>query len=208
VIEDDYDAEFRYDRQPLGALQGLAPDRVAYLGTVSKTLAPALRLGWLVLPEWLVDAVIERKRLADAGSPTLEQLALARLIECGDYDRHLRQARRRYRARRDALVAAVERHLAGARVTGVAAGLHAIVRLPEELDGIALVRAARKRSVAVYPLGYAYMRPRRRHGGLVLGYANLAEPAIEEGIRLLALALRDLRPEPAAAANDGGAIAR
>ena len=208
VIEDDYDAEFRYDRQPLGALQGLARDRVAYLGTVSKTLAPALRLGWLVLPEWLVDAVVERKRLADAGSPTLEQLALARLIECGDYDRHLRQVRRRYRARRDALVAAVERHLAGARVTGVAAGLHAIVRLPEELDGIALVRAARKRSVGVYPLGYAYMRPRRRHGGLVLGYANLAEPAIEEGIRLLALALRDLPPEPAAAANDGGAIAR
>ncbi len=206
VIEDDYDAEFRFDRQPLGALQGLAPDRVAYMGTVSKTLAPALRLGWLVLPERLVDAVAECKRLADAGSPTLEQLALAHLIESGDYDRHLRQARRRYRARRDALVAAVARHLPGARVTGVAAGLHAIVRLPGAVDGLALMRAAALRSVGVYPLGYGYLTPRPVDDGLVLGYANLAEPAIEEGVRLLGLALEDLA-EPAAT-NEGGAIAR
>ena len=122
MIEDDYDAEFRYDRQPLAALQGLAPDRVAYMGTVSKTLAPALRLGWLVLPERWWTPSPSASALADAGSPTLEQLALAHLIESGDYDRHLRQARRRYRARRDALVAAVARHLPGARVTGVAAG--------------------------------------------------------------------------------------
>ena len=207
VIEDDYDAEFRFDRQPLGALQGLAPDRVAYMGTVSKTLAPALRLGWLVLPERLVDAFAEQKRLADAGSPTLDQLALAHLIESGDYDRHLRQARRRYRARRDALVAAVARHLPGARVTGVAAGLHAIVRLPRAVDGLALMRTAARRSVGVYPLGYAYLRPRPLDDGLVLGYANLAEPAIEEGVRLLALALEDLAAAPAAT-NDGGAIAR
>jgi GntR family transcriptional regulator/MocR family aminotransferase len=192
VIEDDYDAEFRFDRQPLSALQGLAPDRVVHMGTVSKTLAPALRLGWLVLPERLVDVVAEHKRLADAGSPTLEQLALAHLIESGDYDRHLRQARRRYRARRDALVTAVARHLPGARVTGVAAGLHAIVRLPEPVDGLALMAAAGRRSVGVYPLGYGYLRPRPIDDGLVLGYANLAEPAIEEGVRLLALALEDL----------------
>ncbi len=207
VIEDDYDAEFRFDRQPLGALQGLAPDRVVHMGTVSKTLAPALRLGWLVLPERLVDAFAEAKRLADAGSPTLEQLALAHLIESGDYDRHLRQARRRYRARRDALVAAVARHLPGAHVTGVAAGLHAIVRLPAAVDGLALMSAAGRRSVGVYPLGYGYLRPRRLDAGLVLGYANLAEPAIEEGVRLLALALADLAAAPAAT-NDGGAIAR
>jgi GntR family transcriptional regulator / MocR family aminotransferase len=206
VIEDDYDAEFRFDRQPLGALQGLAPDRVAYLGTVSKTLAPALRLGWIVLPERLIGAVAEHKRLADAGSPTLEQLALARLIESGDYDRHLRQARRRYRARRDALVAAVARHLPGARVTGVAAGLHAIVRLPHAVDGLALMQAAGNRSVGVYPVGYAYLRPRPLDDGLVLGYANLAEPAIEEGVRLLALALEDLSAPPAA--KDGGAMSR
>src|SRR5205823_6725325 len=142
VIEDDYDAEYRYDRAPLGALQGLAPDRIIYLGTVSKTLAPALRLGWLVLPPALVELVAEERRLTDHGAPTLDQLALARLITSGAYDRHLRQARRRYRARRDALVVAVRRHLPGARVTGLAAGLHAIVRLPREFDGASLMRAA------------------------------------------------------------------
>ena len=114
MIEDDYDAEYRYDRPPLGAMQGLAPDRVVYMGTVSKTLAPALRLGWLVLPPRLVDALVAQKVLSDHGCPTIEQLALARMIESGAYDRHLRQARRRYRARRDALVQAVARHLPGA----------------------------------------------------------------------------------------------
>jgi GntR family transcriptional regulator/MocR family aminotransferase len=192
VIEDDYDAEYRYDRPPLAALQGLAPDRVIYMGTVSKTLAPALRLGWLVLPSRLVESVVEQKTLADHGCPTLDQLALARLFESGAYDRHLRQARRRYRARRDALVGAVSRHLPDARVTGLAAGLHAIVRLGREVDGIALMEAALRHSVGVYPLGYGYMEVRAVHDGLVLGYANLAEPAIEEGVRRLARALEEL----------------
>jgi GntR family transcriptional regulator/MocR family aminotransferase len=204
VIEDDYDAEYRYDRAPLAALQGLAPDRVVYMGTVSKTLAPALRLGWLVAPAHLVEPIVEQRTLADHGCPTLDQLALAHLLESGAYDRHLRQARRRYRARRDALVRAVGRHLPGARVTGLAAGLHAIVRLDRPVDGLALLAAARRRSVGVYPLGYAYMEPRAVHDGLVLGYANLFEPAIEEGIRRLARALREV-PRPSA--NDGGAIA-
>jgi GntR family transcriptional regulator / MocR family aminotransferase len=207
VIEDDYDAEYRYDRAPLAALQGLAPDRVVYMGTVSKTLAPALRLGWLVLPERLLSSVAEQKRLADHGCPTLDQLALARLFESGAYDRHLRQARRRYRARRDALVGAVARHLEGAAVTGLAAGLHAIVRLDRAVDGRALLAAAGRRSVGVYPLGYAYMDIRAVHDGLVLGYANLAEPAIDEGIRRLALALEELPGGPAPT-NDAGAIAR
>jgi GntR family transcriptional regulator/MocR family aminotransferase len=197
VIEDDYDAEFRYDRAPLGAMQGLAPDRVIYTGTVSKTLAPALRLGWMVLPSRLLEQVARRKLLADHGSPTIDQLALARLLESGAYDRHLRGARRRYRARRDALVAAVAAHLPGARVTGLAAGLHATVRLAEPVDGLALMAAASRRSVGVYPLGYGYMDPRPVDDGLILGYANLAEPAIEEGIRRLALALAELPPGPA-----------
>jgi len=201
VIEDDYDAEYRYDRAPLGAMQGLAPDRVVYTGTVSKTLAPALRLGWLVLPARLIGPLVEQKLLADHGSPTIDQLALARLLESGAYDRHLRQARRRYRARRDALVAAVAAHLPGARVTGLAAGLHALVRLGRPVDGAALVRAAAAESVGVYPLGFAYISPRALDDGLVLGYANLAEPAIEEGIRRLARALES-------ATNDGGAMAR
>jgi GntR family transcriptional regulator/MocR family aminotransferase len=185
VIEDDYDAEYRYDRAPLAALQGLAADRVIYMGTVSKTLAPALRLGWLVLPPRLMDAVVGQKALADNGCPTLDQLTLARLLEGGAYDRHLRQARRRYRSRRDALVSAVGRYLPDARVTGLAAGLHAIVQLQLPADGLTLMEAARRSSVGVYPLGYAYMEPRVVHDGLVLGYASLTEPAIEEGIRRL-----------------------
>ncbi len=191
IVEDDYDAEYRYDRPPLAAMQGLAPDHVVYMGTVSKTLAPALRLGWLVLPPRLLDAVVGAKALADGGSPTLDQLMLARLMEGGAYDRHMRTARRRYRARRDALVMALGRHLPGASVTGLAAGLHAIVRLERPVDGIEIVNSARKRSVGVYSLGYAYMEPRPVHDGLILGYANLAEQAIEEGIRRLAQAFRE-----------------
>jgi GntR family transcriptional regulator/MocR family aminotransferase len=145
--------------------------------------------------------------LADHGCPTIDQLALARLLDSGAYDRHLRQARRRYKARRDALVRAVGNHLPGARVTGLAAGLHAIVRLGREVDGAALLEAARRSSVGVYPLGYAYMQARPVHDGLVLGYANLAEPAIEEGIRRLGLALEELPGGPAPT-NPGGAIAR
>ncbi len=227
VIEDDYDAEYRFDRAPLGAMQGLAPDRVIYMGTVSKTLAPALRLGWLVLPPRLVDAVVAEKTLADQGCPTIDQLALARLIESGAYDRHLRQARRRYRLRRDALVEAVARHLPGAAVTGLAAGLHAVVRLAHEVDGMELARAARRRSVGVYPLGYSYMEIRPVHDAVVLGYANLSEPAIEEGIRRLSEALAECSVPSGAAqtfalasaaargprrgalsTKDGGAIAR
>jgi len=188
VVEDDYDAEFRFDRAPVGALQGLAPDRVAYLGTASKGLAPALRLGWLVLPAALVEPVARHKALDDAGEPVLEQLVLARLLDTAVYDRHLRGARRRYRARRDALAAALTRHLPGARLEGVAAGLHAVVRLPRALPADAIVAAARERDVGVYPLAPGAVPADR----LALGYASLAEPAIAEGVRRLAAALRSL----------------
>jgi GntR family transcriptional regulator/MocR family aminotransferase len=191
VIEDDYDAEYRYDRAPLASLQGLAPDRVVYLGTASKTLAPALRLGWMVLPARLVEAMAEQCLLAGSTTPTLDQLALARMIESGAYDRHLRQARRRYRIRRDALVAAVGKHMPEARVTGLAAGLHAVVRLPRRVDGTALVSAAYERSVAVQPLGFCFAEAKICHDELLLGYANLAEPAIDEGIRRLASAVAE-----------------
>jgi GntR family transcriptional regulator/MocR family aminotransferase len=202
IVEDDYDAEYRYDRAPLGAMQGLAPDRVVYMGTVSKTLAPALRLGWMVLPQRLLEPLIGQKILLDHGCPTIEQLALARLFDSGAYDRHLRYARRLYRARRDGLVRSLARHLPSARVTGLAAGLHAIVRLERPVDGMELMRAAARHSVGVYPLGYSYMEVKPMHDGLVLGYANLSEPAIEEGIRRLAEVLSELPT------NDGGAIAR
>jgi GntR family transcriptional regulator/MocR family aminotransferase len=177
VVEDDYDAEFRYDRQPLAALQGLAPEQVAYLGSASKTLAPGLRLGWLVLPAHLVGEVAREKALADMGSDVIGQLTFARLIESGAYDRHVRALRRRHRSRRDAMVAAIGRHLPGARVQGIAAGLHVNVLLPEPVDVRAFEAECEERSVRVYG-------SRRRM--VCLGYANVTEPAIDQGVRLLA----------------------
>jgi GntR family transcriptional regulator/MocR family aminotransferase len=146
----------------------------------------------MVLPPALVELVAEQRSLADHGAPTLDQLALARLIESGAYDRHLRQARRIYRSRRDALIEAVARHLPGARVTGLAAGLHATVRLAREVDGAALMRAAAERSLGVYPLAFAYMQPPARGDGLILGYANLDEQRIQQGVRVLARVLDEL----------------
>jgi GntR family transcriptional regulator / MocR family aminotransferase len=192
VIEDDYDAEFRYDRAPLGALQGLAPDRVVYLGTTSKTLAPGLRLGWLVVPAPLLDAVVTAKAFDDLGNATLEQLVLARLLETAAYDRHLRSARRRNRARRDALIAAVARELPDACVSGISAGLHALVRLPRTVELSRLLAATAERSLGIYPLNFHQIEPAAEVGSLVMGYANLSEPAIAEGVRRLAEALDDL----------------
>ena len=140
VIEDDYDGEFRYDRQPAGALQGLDPERVVYAGTASKTLAPALRLGWLVLPDRLLEPVLAAKLGA---TPALEQLALAELLAGGGYDRHVRRMRQRYRKRRDALLA----RLGGRRALGIAAGLHVVV----EVDSEAAV-LARAHDLALEPL--------------------------------------------------------
>lgn len=130
VIEDDYDGDFRYDRAPVGALQGLDPERVAYTGSVSKSLAPGLRLGWLLVPEALAEEVVERKRTTDLGHPTLDQALFARFVERGDYDRQLRRCQRAYRERRDALLAALREHFPGVRVSGIAAGLHVIAELP------------------------------------------------------------------------------
>ncbi len=189
VIEDDYDAEFRYDRAPLGALQGLAPEHVVYLGTASKTLAPGLRLGWLVLPEPLRGPVAEAKMMDDMGSATLDQLVLARLLESSAYDRELRKARRRNRARRDALIAAVARHIPRARISGVSAGLHALVRLERPVAAMELMTRAAQSSVGVYPLTLHMIDPPPQSDALVLGYANLSEPAIEEGVRRLAAVL-------------------
>jgi GntR family transcriptional regulator/MocR family aminotransferase len=110
IVEDDYDAEYRYDRAPIGAMQGLAPDRVVYAGTASKTLAPGLRLGWLVVPADLVDDIAEAKLLADRGSPVLDQLAFADFLERGELDRHLRRMRPVYRRRRDMLIQALREH--------------------------------------------------------------------------------------------------
>jgi GntR family transcriptional regulator/MocR family aminotransferase len=194
VIEDDYDAEYRYDRSPLQAVQGLAPDHVAYVGSVSKTLAPALRLGWLVLPPGLVAPVTEAKRLRDGGTGTLAQLALAHLIESGDYDRHLRRARLRYRARRDALLHALGLHIPAARVAGISAGLHVLVTLPPQTDLPALESSARRRRLAITPVARFYrLPPPAAAPQLVVGYGNVDAAAAEAAVRLLAEAIDDAR---------------
>jgi GntR family transcriptional regulator/MocR family aminotransferase len=182
IIEDDYDAEFRYDRDPVGALQGLAPDRVALIGTVSKSLAPALRIGWIVCPAALLESVTDDKRLSDRGSPTLEQLALAALIESGRYDRHLRHMRGVYAARRDTLVQALAAHAPHVELRGLAAGFHAALHLPEDADERAIVAEARARSIGLY--GMSSYRPGGGTGSpqLVLGFGNLSDAAIERGI--------------------------
>ena len=192
VIEDDYDAEFRYDRRPLAALQGLDPARVAYVGTASKTLAPALRLGWILAPAALAPAVAVEKLAADSGSPALDQLALAHLIASGDHDRHLRRARRAYAERRDRLVGALARALPDARIEGAAAGLHLVLALPVALDPVALRKATAAHGVAAESIGA------RHHGApppgptrLVLGYGRIPTAGVEAAVAGLAAALRD-----------------
>jgi GntR family transcriptional regulator / MocR family aminotransferase len=181
VIEDDYDGEFRYDREPVGALQGLAPERVAYLGSASKVLAPAVRVGWTVLPSWLQRAMAEEKAWDDAGTPLTPQLALADMIERGEVDRHLRRVRPAYRRRRDALLAGLERLFPGVRVMGVAAGLHVAVRLAELVDEPALVQRAAGHGVALF----AFRDRAAQASTLLLGYANVPEPSIEPALREL-----------------------
>ncbi|MEZ5100637.1 MAG: PLP-dependent aminotransferase family protein [Thermoleophilia bacterium] len=189
VIEDDYDAEFRYDRDGVRALQGLDPERVAYLGTTSKTLAPGLRLGWLVVPDVLADAALRTKRLLDVGSPSLDQLALARLLRSGDLDRHVRRARAAYGARRDALLAALARELPGCPVSGIAAGLHVVLGLPAGQDDARVAAAALERGVLVAPLSRYRIAPSPA-GGLVLGFGRCHVDAVAPAVRLVAEAIR------------------
>jgi GntR family transcriptional regulator / MocR family aminotransferase len=188
VLEDDYDAEYRYDRQPVGAVQGLAPDLVAYAGSTSKTLAPGLRLGWLVVPERLLEAVTAAKESDDLGTPVVEQLALADFLERGGLDRHLRRTRSIYRARRDALVAALDELLPGCEPAGVAAGLHLVVHLPAGTDEQAVLDAARSRGLGLSGISEHRIEP--GPPALLLGYGRLPEPAIGPAVRLLADSLR------------------
>jgi GntR family transcriptional regulator / MocR family aminotransferase len=182
IVEDDYDSEFRYDREPVGVLQGLAPGRVFTIGTASKALAPAVRLGWILAPPALAAAVAEEKRIADRGSSTLDQLVLAALLESGRYDRHLRRMRAVYAHRRDTLVTALAHHVPGIRLTGLAAGFHAVVHLPATADEQAVVAAARERRVGLYGVGLFRAAPVAGPPQLVLGFGQVGERAIEPGI--------------------------
>ncbi|MET7450394.1 PLP-dependent aminotransferase family protein [Streptomyces sp. NPDC005574] len=181
IVEDDYDGEFRYDRQPVGALQGMAPGQVAYLGTASKTLGPALRLGWMVLPPHLVDPVADAKLHSDHHTETIGQLALAELIDSHAYDRHVRACRLRYRRRRDQLL-----HRLGPRrpVRGIAAGLHALVEVADEA---AVLARAEEEGLAVGQLGDHWHAPggANRPQGLVVGYGTPRERMFPEALDVL-----------------------
>jgi GntR family transcriptional regulator/MocR family aminotransferase len=185
VIEDDYDAEYRYDREPIGALQGVAPERVIYVGSASKTLAPALRLGWLVAPAELLDDLARVKEMEDRGSPSLEQLAFADFLHRGELDRHLRRMRLIYRRRRDLLTRALRTHLPKRRVFGIAAGLNLMLELPAGMDEQAVAEAAAKVSVHVGGV-HGYCVRAATPAALILGYGMLRDSAIAEGVKRLA----------------------
>jgi GntR family transcriptional regulator/MocR family aminotransferase len=205
IIEDDYDAEHRYDRPPVAALRSMLAEQVCYAGSVSKLLAPALRVGWLLAPPKYRDALVDAKRFADLGNAVLPQLVLARLMESGDMERHLRFIRRRHRRRRDAMIAAIGTHLPGAVVHGAAAGLHLMITFEGEGEtktrtetrtetrsagffDVDLAAEALTRGVKVQPLSWHSQRPNRP--GLVLGYAASTPTDIAEGVAILGRALR------------------
>jgi GntR family transcriptional regulator/MocR family aminotransferase len=191
IIEDDYDSEFRYDKEPVGALQGLAPDRVFLIGTASKALAPAVRLGWVLAPAGLADAVAAEKEMSDRGSCTLDQVALAALLTSGRYDRHLRRMRAVYAARRLALVDAFGRHAPGVRLTGLAAGFHAVARLPAEPGEAAVIAAARERGVGLHGIAeYRGAPDPAAPPALLMGFGNTSERAIEPAVAAIADLLR------------------
>ncbi|MFI7157824.1 MocR-like pyridoxine biosynthesis transcription factor PdxR [Micromonospora chalcea] len=190
VLEDDYDAEHRYDRPPVPALRGMAPDRVCYTGSISKLLAPALRIGWTLVPPSLRADVVDAKRTADLGNAALPQLVLAELMESGALERHLRLLRHRHVRRRDAMIRAVRAYLPGAVVHGAAAGLHLTVTLPGDVDDRALAAAALRRGVKVHPLSWHGQRP--QPPGLVLGYAATPPSEIDRALSTVADALHAL----------------
>ncbi|MEU9956178.1 PLP-dependent aminotransferase family protein [Streptomyces sp. NPDC050982] len=190
ILEDDYDGEFRYDRQPVGALQGLDPDHVVYLGTASKSLAPGLRLGWLVLPPDLAAEVTAAKGGADWSCGVLDQLTLAEFITSGAYDRHVRASRLRYRRRRDHLVSALAAHAPSVTATGIAAGLHAVLQLPPGTEP-SVVRAAVWQGLAVHGLT-RYRHPSATApplDALVVGYGTPTDSAWPGALEALVRAL-------------------
>jgi GntR family transcriptional regulator/MocR family aminotransferase len=190
VIEDDYDSEFRYDREPIGTLQGLAPDRVALLGSVSKSLAPALRLGWIVCPPQLAAPLAHGKRYDDRGCPALDQLALAALLDSGRFDRHLRRMRTAYAAHREALVHALRTHAPSTRISGLAAGFHAVASLPLHTNEETVTSRARARSIGLHGMSAYRFDSATQPPQLVLGFGNLTEGAIERGIAAIGDLLR------------------
>ncbi|MBU3994181.1 MAG: PLP-dependent aminotransferase family protein [Actinobacteria bacterium] len=188
VIEDDYDSEYRYDRAPVRALHAAAPERVVHVSSLSKVLAPALRMGWMIAPQQLHEELVRKRWATDLGSPALPQLALAELIESGALERHLRSLRLRHRERRDAAVRAITEHLPGCAIEGIAAGLHLVVRIPEGADDAKVAEHARDAGIAVQPLSRHRFEP--GPPGLVIGYGPHPSPRLEQAIATLGTLLR------------------
>jgi len=186
VIEDDYDAELRYDRQPVGALHALDPEHVAYGGTASKTLAPGLRLGWLLLPPALLEPVVALRATEDVHLSVTDQVAFAELLRAGAFERHVRRMRARYRTRRDRLLAMLAARAPAVTPVGISAGLRMLLELPP--DGPSadeLADRASRRSIELFPVDRCYHDGRAPRGGLVVGYAALPEHAFEAGLTAL-----------------------
>jgi len=190
IVEDDYDVEYRFGRQPMASLQGMAPDLVAFVGTTSKTLAPALRLAWLVPPLDLIDDVEQELLVTGVTPPTIDQIALAHFIEDASLERHLRAMRRRYRAKREALVGALGRNLPAARVGGTAAGLHLIAWLPDGTDERATAIAARQAGVGLHELHRHCTTRAPSPPALLLGFALPTVSDLEAATKLIAESLR------------------
>lgn len=197
VVEDDYDAEYRYDRVPIGAVQGLAPERVIYAGSASKVLAPGLRLGWIVAPRDLVGRLAEAKEFSDRGSAAIEQLAFADFVGRGGFDHHLRRMRPLYRRRRDRLLGALARLAPDIRPVGASAGLHLVAMLPDDVGEGEVVSRAAQLGVQVYGLRRYRLTTDAGTGGLVFGYGSVTESEIDEGVALVARALAAARLDPA-----------
>jgi GntR family transcriptional regulator/MocR family aminotransferase len=193
IVEDDYDVEYRYDQQPIAALQGLAPDQVAFVGTTSKTLAPALRMAWMVLPSRLSEAVEHELLVSGVTPPTLEQIALASFMTDGSLERHLRRMRRRYASKRQLLVEMLAQALPEVRISGASAGLHLLATLPEEIDEHETALRARRAGVGVHELHRHCTTVAPRPPALVLGYALPSESELVTAVGLLAGAVHGRR---------------
>ncbi len=184
IVEDDYDSELRLDREAVGALQGLTPERVCHIGSFSQRLAPGLALGWILSPSWLTGALTYEKATADGATPVVEQLALADFLARGGLERHLRRMRLVYRERRQALVALLAELIPSARVSGVTAGVFALVQMPDGIVEERLVAAAAAKGVLVEGLGTHCVEP-GRDPGLVLGYGNVSRASLRYGVEVL-----------------------
>lgn len=199
IIEDDYDSEFGFGAPVLPVMQGSDPDRVALLGSMSRTMTPSVNVGWVVAPRRLVP-LVRSAPPQTPGPPALTQLALAYYLESGGYDRHLRTSRQRFRRRRDTLLAALARELPECPVSGAPSGLHLLIELPPGADRAAILTAAERRDVRLCNLDDTRFEPDPAERRLQIGYGNLADPLVTEAVAVLA----DVIHDSAATANRSG----